>query len=54
MKKKDKLAEKATKIAERLVNEKGEIELYDKDGKLKPGLHKWSDLKEKTRRRRAN
>lgn len=45
--KKDKLVEKAEDVVKRYVNEKGEIELYDKDGKLKPGLQRWEDIKRK-------
>lgn len=45
--KKDKLVEKAEDVVKRYVNEKGEIELYDKDGNLKPGLRRWADIKRK-------
>lgn len=29
-------------VLNRYVNDKGELELYDLEGQLKPGLHRWN------------
>jgi len=50
---KPKLVRAAEQVIARYINEKGELELRDKNGKLKPGLHRWQDLVRKTRIRRG-